>query len=181
MKNPILFIVAIVIASSSGFALQRYLDHKQIQIPVENNPAIGNQRPEFAAMDLDDQLRNIKEWDGKLILLNFWATWCPPCKKEIPDFIELQQEYGDQGFQIIGIAIDNKEAIAEYAERMGINYPTLLAEIEGVGLAKRFGNGIGVLPYTVIIDRKGEISYTIKGELSKIQAEDLLQKHGINL
>ncbi len=181
MKNPILFIVAIVIASSSGYALQRYFNQQQIQIPVENNPAIGNQRPEFAAMDLDGQLRNIKEWDGKLILLNFWATWCPPCKKEIPAFIELQEAYGDQGFQIIGIAIDNVEDTAEYAKEIGINYPTLLAEADGVGLAKRFGNGMGVLPYTVIINRKGEISDTIRGELSKMQAERLLQKHDISI
>ena len=177
MKNTLLFIVAITIAGGSGFALQKYLNQK----PIITNPAIGNQRPEFAAVDLNDQLRNIKEWDGKVILLNFWATWCPPCKKEIPEFIELQKAYGSQGFQIIGIAIDNKEDTAKFAERIGINYPTLLAEADGVGLAKRFGNGIGVLPYSVIINRKGEISDTIKGELSKIRAEALLQKHGITL
>ena len=177
MKNTIIFIVAIVIAGSSGFALQKYL--KQQKTP--KNPAIGLQRPEFAAMDLKGQLRNIKEWDGKLIFLNFWATWCPPCKKEIPAFIELQKAYGDQGFQIIGIAIDDEEAVTEYATQIGINYPTLLAEADGAGLAKRFGNGIGALPYTVIINRKGEIRHTIRGELSKIAAEDFLQKYDINL
>jgi thiol-disulfide isomerase/thioredoxin len=177
MKNTIIFIVAIVIAGGSGFALKRYLNQKQDQ----NNPAIGLQRPEFAAMDLDGQLRNIKEWDGKLIFLNFWATWCPPCKKEIPAFIELQQAYGDQGFQIIGVAIDDADSVRVYAEMMGMNYPTLLAEADGVGLAKRYGNGIGVLPYTVIINRKGEISNTIRGELSKMRAKNLLEKHGISL
>ena len=177
MKNTLIIIVAIVIAGGSGFALQKYLNQKQEII----NPAIGNQRPEFAAMDLDDRLRNIKEWDGKLILVNFWATWCPPCKKEIPTLIELQKAYGDQDFQVIGIAIDDKEATAKYAKDIGINYPTLLVEADGVVLAKHFGNGYGVLPYTVIINRKGEISDAIKGELSKIEAEDLLQKHGIDL
>ncbi|MFV2005299.1 MAG: TlpA family protein disulfide reductase [Gammaproteobacteria bacterium] len=177
MKNTLIFILAIVIAGGSGFALKRYLNQKQDQ----NNPAIGLQRPEFAAMDLDGQLRNIKEWDGKLILLNFWATWCPPCKKEIPAFIELQQAYGGQGFQIIGIAIDDADSVREYAEMMGMNYPSLLAEADGVGLAKRYGNGMGVLPYTVIINRKGEISDTIRGELSKMRAKDLLEKNGINL
>jgi thiol-disulfide isomerase/thioredoxin len=177
MKNTLIFIIAIVIAGSSGFALQKYLNTKQ----EITNPAIGNQRPEFASMDLDGKLRNIKEWDGKLILLNFWATWCPPCKKEIPAFIELQKAYGDQGFQIIGIAIDNAEAVAEYAEQIGMNYPSLLAEADGIGLVKRYGNGIGVLPYTVIINREGEISDTIRGELSKIEVENLLDKHGIKL
>ena len=183
MKSPLLFIAAIIIASSSGFALQKYLN-KNPEIsknPEIINPAIGNQRPEFAVMDLDGKLRNIKEWDGKLILLNFWATWCPPCIKEIPIFIELQKAYGDQNFQIIGIAIDNKEAVSEFAEQMGINYPSLLAEVDGIGLVKRFGNGIGALPYTVIINREGEISDTIRGELSKLEVENLLEKHGINL
>jgi len=177
MKNTLIFTLAIIIAGGGGFALQKYLNQKSEII----NPAIGNQRPEFAAMDLNDQLRNIKEWDGDLILVNFWATWCPPCKKEIPVFIELQNKYGDQGFQIIGIAIDNKEDTAEFATQIGINYPTLIAEADGISLAKHFGNGYGVLPYTVIINRQGEISDTIKGELSKIEAEDLLKKHGIQL
>ncbi len=177
MKNTLIFIVAIVIAGGSGIALQQYLNQKQ---PV-TNPAIGNQRPEFAAMDMDGQLRNIKEWDGDLIVLNFWATWCPPCRKEIPEFIELQKTYGDQGVQFIGLAIDNVEAVAEYAENIGINYPSLIVEADGVMLAKHYGNGVGALPYTVIINRKGEISSTFKGELSKKRAKEMLQKHGIKL
>ena len=181
MKNTLIFIAAIIIAGSSGFALQKYLNHKQWQEPNQNNPAIGLQRPEFAAMDLNGQLRNIKEWDGKLILLNFWATWCPPCLKEIPDFIELQKTYGDQGFQIIGIAVDDEQAVREYTTEIGMNYPTMVVESEGVELAKRYGNGIGALPYTVIINRNGEISSTIMGELSKIRAKELLEEHGIIL
>ena len=177
MKNSLIFIVAIIIAGGSGFTLQQYLNQKQ----TITNPAVGNQRPEFAAMDLSGQLRNIKEWDGKIIFLNFWATWCPPCKKEIPVFIELQQAYGDQGFQIVGIAIDDEAAVAEFADKIGINYPTLVVQAGGTGLSKRYGNGIGALPYTVIINRDGEISDTIMGELSKKQALELLEEHGIKL
>lgn len=179
MKNTILIIVAIAIAGSSGFALQKYLN--QPQIKTQPNPAIGYQRPEFAALDLNGEMRNIKEWDGKLIVLNFWATWCPPCLKEIPEFIELQEAYGDQGFQIIGVAVDDEEAVREYVEKVGMNYPSLVVQDEGVMLAKRYGNGIGALPYTVIINRDGEISNTIRGELSKIRAEELLEEHGIQL
>lgn len=166
-----------LIAGGSGFALHKYLNEKKFS----SNPAIGLQRPEFAAEDLDGQLRNIKEWDGKLIFLNFWATWCPPCKKEIPDFIELQAAYGDQGFQIIGIAIDEEDAIREYVEAVGMNYPTMAVQADGVGLAKRYGNGAGLLPYTVIINRDGEISNTISGELSKKRAKELLEERGIKL
>ena len=177
MKNVLIFTFAIIIAGGSGFALQQYLNQKQ----TITNPAIGNQRPEFAAMDLNHQLRNIKEWDGKIIFLNFWATWCPPCKKEIPAFIELQEAYADQGLQIVGIAIDDEAAVAEFADNVGINYPTLIAEVDGVGLAKRYGNGIGALPYTVIINPNGEISDTFRGELSKKRALELLEERGIKL
>ena len=179
MKNTLIFFVAIIIAGGSGFALQKYLNQPQLQ--KQGNPAIGSLRPEFSAMDSEGKLRNIKEWDGKLILLNFWATWCPPCLKEIPDFIELQKSYGNQNFQIIGIALDNEEAVGIYMEEVGMNYPSLIVETDGVGLAKRYGNDIGALPYTAIINSNGEISNTITGELSKKRAKEILKEHGINL
>ena len=166
-----------VIAGGSGFTLHRYLNQKQMQ----NNPMIGQQRVEFAAADLSGSFRNIKEWDGDIIFLNFWATWCPPCKKEIPAFIELQKTYGHQGFQILGAALDNAEAVMEYAKEVGVNYPLLLVENEGIGLARRYGNGIGILPYTVIINREGEVIYTITGELSKKRAKKILAESGIKL
>ena len=166
-----------VIAGGSGFALQKYLNKKQDM----DNPMLGLTRPEFAAPDLNDNNRNIKEWDGKLIMLNFWATWCPPCKKEIPDFIDLQKQYGDQGLQIIGIAIDDKEPAKDFAETIGMNYPVLVTGGDGVKLAQRYGNVAGVLPYTVIINRTGEISSTIRGELSMIRAKELLEENGIQL
>ena len=181
MKITLIIVATLIIAGSSGFALQKYLNQLQGLQPDQNNPAIGSQRPEFAAMDLQGQLRNIKEWDGKVIFLNFWATWCPPCKKEIPDFIELQKNYGEQGLQFIGIAVDNEVAVSAYIEEVGMNYPSLVVENEGVMLAKRYGNGIGALPYTVIINRDGEISNTIMGELSKMRAKELLEERGINL
>jgi len=179
MKNSFIFIIAIIMAGSSGYAFQKYLS--QPQIKTENNPALGSQRPEFAAMDLNSKQRNIKEWDGKVILLNFWATWCPPCLREIPEFIELQKAYGNQGFQVVGIAIDDEEAVREYVNKIGMNYPSLVVQDDGVMLAKRYGNNIGALPYSVIINRDGEISYTIRGELSKIRAKELLKERGISL
>jgi thiol-disulfide isomerase/thioredoxin len=177
MKNTLIFIITIIVAGGSGFALHKFINKQQ----ALNNPAIGTQRPEFTAMDSKGQLKNIKEWDGKLIFLNFWATWCPPCLKEIPDFIELQSAYGNQNFQIIGIALDNEEAVQQYANETGMNYPTMVVEVEGIALAKRYGNEMGALPYTAIINRNGEISDTITGELSKKRAKELLKEHGIKL
>ena len=177
MKNTIFFLVAIIIAGGSGFALQRYLSPADQQI----NAAIGTQRIEFGANDLDGNFRNIKEWDGKIVFLNFWATWCPPCKKEIPHFIELQRDYGDQGLQFVGVAIDDEDAVREFVEEVGMNYPSLIVQGEGVGLARRYGNAAGALPYTVIIERDGEISNTFMGELSMKRAKELLDERGIQL
>jgi len=176
MKNALIFIVAIIIAGSAGFALQRYLSDNQ----QSSNPAIGQSRPEFAAESLDGKIHNIKEWDDKVILLNFWATWCPPCKREIPDFIELQNEYGEQDFQVIGVAIDEMEPVREFAAKIGINYPIIAVQSEGVELARRYGNTVGALPYSVFIDKDGTISATIIGELSKKRAVSTLKLLGIH-
>ena len=183
MLNPkkVLPILAILLVSTiTSYAVQRYID----QEAINNGPHTDDQiliRPEFAMADLDGQIRNIKDWDGKVILLNFWATWCPPCLTEIPDFIELQEKYGDQGFQVIGIAVDNEEAARDYANEVKINYPIRAAEFEAIELSSRYGNRIGALPYSVIINREGEISDKITGELSKIKAEKLLEKLSIKI
>jgi len=181
MKNTTIFIVAIIIAGGSGFALQKSIHQQPPQMQSQGDAVIGQSRPEFAAPDVDGQLRNIKEWDDDVIVLNFWATWCPPCLKEIPEFIELQAAYSNQGVQFIGLAIDDENAVRQYVEEVGMNYPSLVVDIDGINLAKRYGNDIGALPYTVIIDRDGEISDTITGELSKIRTKELLEKQGIQL
>ena len=180
---PILAIL--FISTVSSYAVQRYLEQDAINNPqhalMQSELADGQTliRPEFAMVDLDGQTRNIKDWDGKVILLNFWATWCPPCLSEIPGFIELQEQYGDQGFQVIGIAVDNDEAVRDYVNEVKINYPIMVSEFEATELASRYGNRIGALPYSVIINREGEISDKITGELSKIKAEKLLKGLGI--
>lgn len=132
-------------------------------------------RPDFSGLDLEQKLRNIKEWDNKIIVLNFWATWCPPCRKEIPDLIELQNKYGTSNVQVIGVAIDEVERVNQFAMDIGINYPILLAEINGFDLAKSYGNVLGALPFSAIIKRDGIISSTHTGALSMEDLEDLIK------
>lgn len=183
LKQNLLLATVILLAALSGYALQNIQwaaeENQAQQLASNKAPSEILIRPEFAMTDIHGQLRDIKEWDGKVILLNFWATWCPPCLKEIPDFIELQNQFGEQGFQVIGVAVDNEKDVRRFADEMKMNYPVMAGEYEAIDLSRRYGNNIGGLPYSVIINRKGEISDTFMGELSKIEAEKLLRKLNI--
>ncbi len=188
-KKVLPILVILFVSTISTYAVQRYLVGQNASDRIPAFPELATTgpdgqaliRPEFAMADINGQIRNIKDWDGQIILLNFWATWCPPCLKEIPDFIELQEQYGDQGFQVIGIAVDNEEDVRDYINEVKINYPVIAAENEAIELASRYGNKIGGLPYSVIINRKSEISDKIMGELSKIKAEKILEKLDIKI
>lgn len=177
MKNTFIFAIAIILAGGSGFILQRYLAENTVSTLTSRTSMA---RPDFAMKDLDGKLRDIKEWDGKIIILNFWATWCPPCLKEIPDLIKLQNLYGQQGLQIIGIAIDNDDDVRAFIKKTGINYPVMASQQAGE-LAGLYGNKIGGLPYTAIINRDGEITETIIGVLHMQRAEKILSALGLSI
>ncbi len=180
MKNIIQFLLVIIIAGGAGFGLQRYLQEDDRQLaPIipkaVNNNVIGLQRPAFELQDTEGKLRNIDEWNGKVLLINFWATWCPPCKKEMPAFIELQEQYAQQGFQVIGIALDDADSVSDFADTLGVNYPLVIAEYAGIDLSRKYGNHVGALPFSAFVDREGKISLTQTGELSKKQVEDIIK------
>src|SRR3979411_890805 len=111
--------------------------------------------PDFSLESLDGKSVKLSDLRGKAVLLNFWATYCGPCKIEMPWFVELQKEYGPQGFQIVGVAMDDAstEDIAKFAKEMGVNYPILLGK-ESVG--QSYG-GVSVLPTTFFLDRDGKV------------------------
>ncbi len=132
--------------------------------------------PEFSLPDIDGTLRNSHEWDGKVVILNFWATWCPPCRRETPMFVEMQEEYGATGLQFIGIAIDTAEKVQDFMDTYGINYPMLIGEDDAIAVAKDYGNRYGALPYTVIIDRNGNIQFVHRGEMTREMIENTISQ-----
>ena len=151
---------------------------EQAASPTGNNAGTGTSQPitrvDFSLPDLDGKIRHMHEWDGKVILLNFWAPWCPPCRKEIPDFMALQDEYGEQGFVVVGVTVDTHENAQAFADSIDINYPILIAEDEGIELGKQYGNRVGALPYTVFIDREGRLGANFRTEVSYDDAEAAL-------
>jgi thiol-disulfide isomerase/thioredoxin len=109
-----------------------------------------------------------------VLVVNFWATWCPPCRREIPTFIELQQEYSARGLQFVGLAMDEAGRVRDFATTLGINYPLLVGEQAVVDAARAYGNEAGLLPYSAVVDREGKIVFTWAGELTREQAEEVI-------
>ena len=109
-------------------------------------------------------------------MVNFWATWCPPCLKEIPEFIRLQERYGPKGVQFVGIAIDGVNQVTGFMARLQMNYPVLMAEREGLDLARAAGNRLGGLPFTVVIDREGKAASVELGVLNEQKLAPVLDQ-----
>ncbi|HEY4732496.1 MAG TPA: TlpA disulfide reductase family protein [Gammaproteobacteria bacterium] len=138
---------------------------------------ISQYRPEFTLPDITGAPRHIREWDNRVVIVNFWATWCEPCRREIPVFIQLQASRSYPGLQFIGIAIDDKSAVEDYIDNLEtpVNYPMLVGNDDAITISKKYGNAIGVLPYSVIIDRSGHIAYTKFGEFHRDDLEKQIQ------
>jgi len=125
--------------------------------------------------DLDGKPRRLAEWQGRALVCNFWATWCAPCREEIPLLIAARQKYGPLGVEIVGIAIDNAAKVREYAASFNISYPVLLAEADGLDLMRQLGNSAGGLPYTVIADRRGGVVHRKLGALKQAELNGFLE------
>jgi thiol-disulfide isomerase/thioredoxin len=136
--------------------------------------AIPSLRPNFTLTGLDGQRHSVNEWDGHPMLVNFWATWCEPCRREMPLFGRLQREGEPRGLVIIGIAIDAKDAVERYLKEQPVDYPILIGEQDAIDVAAAFGVEALVFPFTVVIDGKGEILSVHMGEMHEGEARTTL-------
>ena len=153
-RNPlILFFIAAIVAAMF-FAGIRIARNNRANGAAKGQ-LMGSVAPDFELQTLDGKNLKLSGLRGKAVLLNFWATYCGPCKLEMPWFVELQKEYGPRGFQIVGVAMDDAstEEIAKFTKELGVNYPILLGK-ESVG--ESYG-GVGVLPTTFFLDRDGKV------------------------
>jgi len=171
-RNPLALVVVAVIVAG-----MLYIGFHMARRPGPDAPAIlskSTPAPDFTLQSLDGKNMRLSDFRGKAVLLNFWATWCGPCKIEMPWFVDLQKEYGPQGLQIVGVAMDDssKEDIAKFAQEMGVNYPVLIGK-EAVG--DEYG-GVPALPESFFIGRDGKIIDKIIGLKGKGEIEDSIKK-----
>lgn len=120
--------------------------------------------------DADGHEQRLDQWQGKVMVINFWATWCVPCREEMPRFVRAQQEFGPRGLQFVGIAVDQPDKIRQFASELALNYPSLVGGYGALELSKTLGNKVMALPFTIILDRKGRVAYT---QLGVVQSEKL--------
>lgn len=123
---------------------------------------------------LDGVPQSLVALRGKVLVINYWATWCAPCREEIPLFVRLQQEYAAKNVQFVGIAVDQPDKVREFAKEFKINYPLLIAGVDAVELSRRAGNKAGVLPYTLMLDRSGKIAASLVGGISEARMREQL-------
>jgi thiol-disulfide isomerase/thioredoxin len=171
-RNPLVLVfVAFVVAGMLFFGL-----HMARRSGPEAPSVLGKSTaaPDFTLQSLDGKNTKLSDFRGKVVLLNFWATWCGPCKIETPWLVEMQNQYGNEGLQVVGVAMDDsgKDEIAKFAKDMGVNYPVLLGK-EAVGDA--YG-GIPALPETFFIGRDGKIVDRIIGLKGRSDIEDSVKK-----
>ena len=142
---------------------------------IEQPPApAADIRPDFALPDVSGKSRDFSEWSGKNRILNFWATWCAPCRREIPLLKAFQDEQQGNGFQVIGIAVDFPDAVAEYAKAAEFNYPVLVGEQDAMAVAESSGVEFIGLPFTMFVASDGELLSVYLGELHQSHLDEVV-------
>lgn len=155
------FLVVAAVAGLAGF----YFNRASLISPAAEG---ATQRLMSASLsDLSGKPQTFSQWRGKVLVVNFWATWCAPCREEIPALMKVQRQYGSNGVKIVGIALDNADKVRDYAAELRIDYALLIGGVETLDVAKDLGNRAGVLPFTVVLDRTGKVMHAHAGKLTE--------------
>lgn len=175
VQRAILFVLVLLAAAAAGMFAQRWTD-AETRTSVGFTPAESiEKRPAFTLADFDGVERSSLEWKDKALLVNFWATWCAPCRDEIPLLIELQKRHGSEGLQVIGVALESdRQAVKKFSAEFGINYPVLVGEQGAIDIAEGFGIDVLALPATAFSRADGSISGVHLGLLEADDADKAL-------
>jgi thiol-disulfide isomerase/thioredoxin len=120
----------------------------------------------------------LSQWRGQVLVLNFWASWCAPCREEIPDFVALREQHHQKGVEFVGIAVDNAANVAQFLQTQAISYPILVGEGAAHSLSRELGNPSGALPFTIVLDRNGNVVFTHLGRVPRALLDTTLVKVG---
>jgi peroxiredoxin len=132
---------------------------------------VGQPRPDFTLGDSNGVAVSAADFDGKITLINFWATWCTPCVEEMPMLSRLQQSYAGSGVQVVGIALDDPQKAGDFAAQLDIDYPVLVGTTDAILVGRQFGNRAGMLPYSVLLDSDGIVRWAWLGALDPQEVE----------
>lgn len=159
-KKISLFIVIAILSAAIGV----YIGSKRMA-PIAASSQAAIQLMQTSLPDIQEQTHQLSEWKGKILLVNFWAPWCPPCVAEMPELVSLQNELAAKNLQIVGIGIDSRSNIKQFSEKHQITFPLLIAGMQGAELSRELGNQAGGLPFTVLLDSQGQVRQTYLGKL----------------
>lgn len=193
MNRAVVIVLVVGIAAAGGFFAQRTLKQRDALTPATEPatvqgdapgqvtkqpppPTVPESLPDVTLPDSTGAPRSLASWKGQPLIINFWATWCGPCREEIPLLNALRRERAADKLEIIGIAIDEQPAVLKFAKEIGIEYPVLMGEQEGYEAAERFGVASLVLPFSVFVDAQGRIVTLKVGELHPEQAAAILDR-----
>ena len=165
--------ICVLAASYAGYRLWELTKSGTPQVTAETMSRLLT--TQFA--DTGSQSRTLDKFKGKVIVVNFWATWCPPCREEMPAFSRLQDALGPRGVQFVGIGIDSPSAIREFALQAPVSYPLLAGGTAGMELMRELGNPTAALPFTFVLDSDGQPAFSHLGMLT----EGLLQERLLRL
>lgn len=140
------------------------------------HPVIPARLPDFSLNDLSGKPISIAAWSGNSLVINFWATWCAPCRREIPLLKTLAADWAGRDLTVVGIAVDYPEKVRQFAGQFKIDYPVLIGEQDALDVAAKFGMDVPAFPFTVFTDRRGEVVALFVGELHRPQADFILSE-----
>jgi thiol-disulfide isomerase/thioredoxin len=193
VNRAVVIVLVVAIAAAGGFFAQRALNQRDSVTPATEPakvaadapgqatqapppPTVPETLPDVTLPDATGTPRSIAGWKGRPLIINFWATWCGPCREEIPLLNALRKERAADKLEVIGIAIDEQQKVVAFAKEIGIEYPVLIGEQEGYEAAERFGVASLVLPFSVFVDTQGRIVTLKVGELHPDQAAAILDR-----
>ena len=162
------FLTAALLIGILCAAIGIYIGNKQTKPVPAKNTAV-QQLTSLSLTDAQGKVQKLSQWQGKFLLVNFWATWCAPCVQEMPELSELQKNLSQDNIQLLGLGIDSPTNIADFAQKYQISYPLFAAGMEGTELSRQLGNQAGGLPFTVLISPDGILLKSYLGRLNIVQ------------